>query len=165
MKEHYRVTTSALVEWINLIAPGTTRQEAQEDLQDWARDAVLQDKPGRCGAALYRARAPLRCFFLVDESTYPPTITGVLRPHARWVPGGRQKRGALEESKGRGRPRSVTAPGQPHSEGTPVLSLRLPRELYYWIKCQPDGFARQVLQNEFARQFPYGAGPFFPGKK
>ena len=46
-----------------------------------------------------------------------------------------------EVKRGRGRPRSVTNPGERPSEGHPLVAFRADREFHAWIKAQ-GGAAR-----------------------
>ena len=89
MEARFFATPTAVKDWMSIIAPGCTREEALEDLLDWSSDAVRCDTGYLNGLARYKARKPLRCFFAVDEGQYPlPAITAVNKPHAQWVPGG-----------------------------------------------------------------------------
>lgn len=145
MKARFFATPTAVRQWVSIISPGSSEKEALEDLLDWSSDAERQDKPAPNGAAVYRARKPLRCYFLVDESERPlPAITGVLKPHANWRPG---------QSAATGRPRSVSAPGEPYSEGQPEVRARVPRSVAQWVAEQGPGWlGRMVVAAYQARQ-------------
>lgn len=143
MKARFFATPTAVRQWVTIISPGSSEKEALEDMLDWSSDAERQDRRAPNGAAVYRARKPLRCYFLVDENERPlPAITGVLRPHSNWTPGQSAK----------GRPRSVSSPGEAHSEGQPEVRCRVPRHVSDWVGDQGAGWlCRLVLEAYRAR--------------
>jgi len=89
VKARFFATPTAVSDWIENISPGSTYEEALEDILNWSSDASRMENGYRNGLARYRARSPLRCFFAVDETERPlPAITAVNKPHANWRPGG-----------------------------------------------------------------------------
>jgi hypothetical protein len=56
--------------------------------------------------------------------------------------------GTINENKGRrGRPRSVSSQQGPPSEGNPVVKTRVNRECAAWVKLQPFGWLRSLVES------------------
>lgn len=148
MQARFFATPTAVREWMAVIAPGCSEEDALTDLLDWSSDATREDRPAPNGAAVYRARRPLRCYFLVDESEQPlPAITKVLKPHASWRPPPNGK-----PIRGPGQPRTVTAPGEAHSEGQPEVRARVPRAVKEWVDSQGPGFLGRLVLAAYRRE-------------
>lgn len=140
------ITPSAIADWQAIIAPGSTYEEALADIIDWSRDAKPQavgpivNSKGKC-LVRYRARKPLQCYFIVDESPAPglyrnpaeaplPVITGIAPPHAGWVPGGKPK---------------PDYAALPKSEGRPEVRARVPESVRAWVDSKGQGWLCKLL--------------------
>ena len=122
------ITPSAVRDWQEQIAPGSSYNEAMADIIDWAQDARKMDVAMGPGLAKYRARKPLQCYFVTDENPHYsgglPAIIAVLKPHARWVPG---------------KPARDYA-ALPKSEGRPEVRARVPESVRAWVEAQGAGW-------------------------
>ena len=129
------ITPTARQQWQAVVDDRVLgNEETDREILAWAEDAIPMHKQDHLdGATKYRAKAPLKCVFLVDESERPlPALVGVLRPHAGFRPGSFDPRTRAPHRPGR--PRTVTQPGQPASEGRPQIRERVPDDVAKWVR-------------------------------
>lgn len=112
------ITLTAVEQWAQIIEPSATYDQALASVIDWSRDAK-RVRDTEHGVSRYRARRPLECYFLVDETQKPlPAITAIGRPHANWKPRPRPSTGRPV-----GRP---ALPPEQRATVNPELRLRIP---------------------------------------
>lgn len=155
------ITPTALDQWLREIDPSSNSDEdAYREIAAWAEDAERHSLHEGGKLVKYRARRPLRCYFLVDESEYPkPALVGVLRPHARFNPGHFERRTQPEPTKrSPGRPRTITPPEANEytpAPGEPKRTVRMSDGLWEWCQAQKGGagaYIRRLIDEDRRQQ-------------
>lgn len=134
------VSPTAVEHWRKDIAPGCTEAEALADIIDWAEDAEENGQTAQ-GLIKYRARRPLRCYFLVappERGRTLPSIVAVHKPYPGWRPP--SERGPA----GGARPGA----GRPKQEGrSPDYHCKLPQDCQDYIRSKPPGWLEKLIRS------------------